>query len=813
MNKPTTIKVNVYASSNLDEAKLAVMDLLVQLNHSFVPRGVEFVLANDTNDESLAIVLYWRDFGDLPLPEFEAAYESLKTGGNPTKIYVFFREGADELDKAMRAFKDSFATRYGHFYCHFEHLDSVRFQLATQCLSYLPARADDLIKLNDDGKVSLLGHHIADMENLPFAKMNSKRKSLKRQIEAAEEEVATLESEAEGSPEDADLKDSLREARKRRHDLKEELKQYEGFLFCVAVDLAKKIGAETGDRVREAWQLFLQGKAQEANRLLDRTELEAQRDWNRRLRDTLKKGSEKIILSFLAKAKLVLADESLTVPERVDEACLNYDDAIAEAREIHWKDESLAEVMYDYAELLHSQRRFQQSALLFNEVVEIRRRLADENPIVGEPHLAGALNNLAVSRLAVAHNDMQQRERAEKEYVEAIDIYRRHATTNPGAYEQSLAGVLNNLANLHSIAHQLEKAEWEYAEALNIRRRIAVENPEAHEFDLAGTLNDIANFHSDIQQQELAEKEYTEALGIYRRFATTNHEAAHMRNLARTLYNLANLHSGACQHETAEKEYVEAIGIYRRLVIFNPEAYEQSLADSLNNLGKVHAVTHQREWAEKEYVEAIEIYSRLVTMNPIPNAQNLAGVVNNLAVLHSDMLRIEDAEREYSFALGLFRGLAPINPKAYEPYVAMTLNNLAELHGDTQRLGEAEREYCEALQIFRRWRPQIKETDIAKILGALAVLHRDTQQFEKSETEFGEALGIYCKLCTCDLNRYEPYVAATLLGLTTLYKALPRREKDMIACAKEALSVCLKCDARRPGQFAGSIKTLRTWLG
>ncbi len=40
------------------------------------------------------------------------------------------------LDEAMRAFKDSFASKYGHFYCHFEHVDSVRSQLATQCLAF-----------------------------------------------------------------------------------------------------------------------------------------------------------------------------------------------------------------------------------------------------------------------------------------------------------------------------------------------------------------------------------------------------------------------------------------------------------------------------------------------------------------------------------------------------------------------------------------------------------------------------------------------------------------------------------------------------
>ena len=270
------IKVSVFASSCLDEVRDVVIDLLMQLNHMFGPRGVEFVLADTSDDvtgEDLAIALYWRDFGNLPQSKFETAYESLKAGGTPTKIYVFFRESTEELDEAMRAFKDSFASKYGHFYCHFEHVDSVRFQLATQCLAYLPNRVGDLISLDDCGRVSLLGEHVADMENLPFAKLNSKRKSLKRQIEAAESEVTNLEEESASEPDDEDLKDSLREARVKRHDLKEELKQYDGFLFSTALFFAKESAKEMDERVQKARELFEHGKVQAANKILDLPEM------------------------------------------------------------------------------------------------------------------------------------------------------------------------------------------------------------------------------------------------------------------------------------------------------------------------------------------------------------------------------------------------------------------------------------------------------------------------------------------------------------------------------------------------------------
>ena len=118
MKELRIIKVNVFASSNLDDIKKTVYDLLVQLNGTFRERGIEFAITDnfsDPNNEEIDIAIYWQDFGDLPIDKFESAYESLKEGKNPSKIYVFFRESNDCCNDALKAFKDSFASKYGHF--------------------------------------------------------------------------------------------------------------------------------------------------------------------------------------------------------------------------------------------------------------------------------------------------------------------------------------------------------------------------------------------------------------------------------------------------------------------------------------------------------------------------------------------------------------------------------------------------------------------------------------------------------------------------------------------------------------------------
>ena len=224
-----TIRVFVSASDDLGDVKAAVQDLLVHLNRYFKTRGVEFVPtlpSEGPTDGDLALALYWKDFGSLPQAEFDKAYDSFKASQAP-KIYVFSRDPDNDIAEALKAFRDSFADRYGHFYCRFEAVDSVKFQLAVQGLSILPGmETKDELKV-DGGVVRLGNEPVAKLESLPFAKLNAKRRSLLRQIKSAQDEIGGLEADSADSPDDEDLLSALRDARVRRHDLEEELKQYD----------------------------------------------------------------------------------------------------------------------------------------------------------------------------------------------------------------------------------------------------------------------------------------------------------------------------------------------------------------------------------------------------------------------------------------------------------------------------------------------------------------------------------------------------------------------------------------------------------
>ena len=158
MQKIKTIRVFVSVSDDLREVKAAVFDLLNQLNRYFTPRGIEFVPTLPTEgatDGDIALVLYWKDFGSFSELDFAKAYDSFKESQSP-KMYVFFKDPDEDITEALKAFRDSFANRYGHFYCHFEAVDSVKFQVTVQGLSLLPGAVAHCGAISQFFEISLM---------------------------------------------------------------------------------------------------------------------------------------------------------------------------------------------------------------------------------------------------------------------------------------------------------------------------------------------------------------------------------------------------------------------------------------------------------------------------------------------------------------------------------------------------------------------------------------------------------------------------------------------------------------------------------
>ncbi len=157
-------------------------------------------------------------------------------------------------------------------------------------------------------------------------------------------------------------------------------------------------------------------------------------------------------------------------------------------------------------------RRLTEAETAYREALEVRRKLAVEQPQVYESDVATTLNNLGnVLR------DLRRLTEAETAYREALESYRKLAVEQPQVYESDVAMTLNNLGTVLSDLRRLTEAETAYREALESYRKLAVEQPQVYESDVATTLNNLGNVLSDLRRLTEAETAYREALEVCRR--------------------------------------------------------------------------------------------------------------------------------------------------------------------------------------------------------------------------------------------------------------------------------------------------------
>ena len=452
---------------------------------------------------------------------------------------------------------------------------------------------------------------------------------------------------------------------KKIEDQKKLIQLFEQDVIQLA-DTFQDIPIDT-DRLRQAQIYFNEGNFKRVTDWLNAKDLEidqqrllAQKEKNLKKGEEFDKQLRHNATEYLIKAQVTTLDYSN--PNRFAEAKNYYILSIRSC--------AFFSNLYNFALFLQNYCHFDDAELVYFRILKnFKRELSLEDQ-------AGTLNNLAA-----LHSEKNEYETAEREYSEALGIYKDLAAANPAVYHPYVAMVLNNLANLHSEKNEHETAEREYSEALTIRRDLAAANPAVYQPDMAMVLNNLANLHSKKNEYETAEREYSEALGIYKDLAATN-PAVYQPDVAMALNNLAALHSEKNEYQTAEREYSEALGIYKDLAAANPAVYQPDVAMTLYNLANLHSKKNEYQTAEREYSEALGIYKYLAATNPAVYQPDVAMVLNNLAALHSEKNEYQTAEREYSEALGIYKYLAATNPAVYQPDVAMVLNNLAELHSE-----------------------------------------------------------------------------------------------------------------------------------
>ena len=445
--------------------------------------------------------------------------------------------------------------------------------------------------------------------------------------------------------------------------------------------------------------------------------------------------------------------------------------AVLEKTNLEVYDYRLAAICNNLGVIYSNAQRFNESEQMHKDALQIRKRLADANPMAYEPDLAQSYNNIAILYMST-----QRFTESEKMYKAALEIRKRMADANPQAYEPDLAESYYNLAILYRDTQRFTESEKMHKAALEIYKRSADDNPQAYEPILAHSYNNLAILYYNTQRFTESEKMYKNALEIRKRLADANPQA-YEPDLADGYNNLAYLYSITQRFTESEQMNKAALEIRKRLAKSNPQVYEPDLASTYSNLAILHSNTQHFAKSEQMFKSALEIRKRLSDSNPQAYEPDLATSYSNLAELYRQTQRFTESEKMHMAAFEIFKQLADANPQVYEPHLAATDYNLANLYYNTQRFTESEQMYKDALDIYKRLanaNPQTYEPALAATYEILANLYRETQRYAESEQMSKAALEIIKRLADANPQAYKPYLALSYYYLAQLYSNTQR---------------------------------------
>ena len=635
----------IAASEEMHEEKLEFTHLIEHLNEVLEPRGIELrrIKWNPDTDGSIeeyksklkdcemCLTLYWRDLAGNSRQELDTAYQELKGGNNPHNLYVFFKEPTADLTEALRDFKANFVTKYGHFFCKFENVDTMNLHFILQFEAYqnrLRSNDDKLVKVAG-GKVTVADKEFVTLNNVPFAALNKEYQRLQKELLELDIQVVEVRKRHKADPDNEDIEDELMATKSKRKKLADEFEKYQTHLYDIALNFAKTAGEKYSERMRKARELFELGDAIGADQILNMEEMKRDRQHESEQKKVHEENLEILMNEFLDKTKTVMTNTLFSIPERFSIACEAYEEAKSIAREIYLDEEKLANILFDYAYLKADFTRMHEAVQLYVEALQIYRQLAESNPDAYMPRVAMTLNNLATLQ-----SDLGRYVEAEENYVEALRIRRQLAESNPDAYMPDVATSLNNLANLQSDLGRYVEAEKNHVEALRICRQLAESNPDAYMPRVATSLNNLAILQSELGRYVEAEENYVEALRIRRQLAESSPDA-YMPDVALTLNNLATLQSDLGRYVEGEKNYVEALRIRRQLAKSNPDAYMPRVAMTLWNLACLKSKQKKYEEEKEIWIEALKVHEWLEQHCERSYAERISQIKGFISVLNA----------------------------------------------------------------------------------------------------------------------------------------------------------------------------------
>lgn len=706
-----TIRILIVASDELHHEKIEFSNLIQQLNEVFGPRGIELKRVKwnpetdgtiedyqkKLTDSEICLTLYWNELAKNSREELHAAYQQLKGGGNPRKLYVFFKEPAEDLSDALKDLKANFVTNYGHFFCRFENVDTMNLHFILQFEAYQNSNynvQDKLFKVID-GKVTINEEPFVSLDQVPFAALNEDYSRLHSELAELDQQVTEARKKHREDPDNEELEDMLFSLLSLRKVKSKEFEEYQNHLYDMARQFAKISGDRFSERMRKARDLFEKGDAVGADEILNIEEMKRDLELKSKQFEQDRFNLEQGIDEFRLKANTVMANTFKHVDDRFAEACDAYESALGIAKIIHYEKEGTANILHDYASLLENYHKIEDALSKLFLASDICVELAYSNKDDYSWHNVACLYN-HIANLQITRGKEKE---AIDYYNKAIVALEKTNGGNPIDYLSFLATIHHNHAILQTNLENYTEAEKEFKVVLGIYDILSADNPDVYLEDKAETIGELAVLHRRQGRYSDAEKEYFQRLDIYNSLAKNKPEK-YLHQLGGTHNNLAVLYIAQENFQEAEKELNEALKIRKHLADDNPDVYNPNYAETLNNLGNVCLNTGRYTEAKEKFEAALNIWEIMAKDEPNVFSIRVARQKYNLGQFYRKMQSLPEAEKALSEAIEIFRAIGN-GTSLYKSEMAFALFSLSNVKAVQKSFHEARNLTVEALCIFR----------------------------------------------------------------------------------------------------------------
>ena len=567
-----TIKIFVASSDELREERLELSDLFAHLNRVYKCRGIELEISKwEFLDESMGplhkqeeynreiktcdmcLVLYWTKIGDYTREELEVAYNELQAGRKPYKLYIYFKE-VGEIGKDVMEFKAGFERHYGHFYCKYENIVTLKLRFVLQLENYQNSGA---IKV-EDSMVKADGIALVSLDNIPFASNNERYRELKQRMAKLREEINSFETVLKATPNEV-IENMLNDKRSEYHELSEELSKHEQALFGTALRMAQYTGQRVSERMQRAMSLFEEGKVSEANAVLD----EAERDADAILA-AYHQAKENAVISvdeLLLKASVMLADTTFPVDERISHAGDLHKKALTLSRECDIEMEKFSKVLDEYCDYLYKYAKYEEAMSVAKEKLELDKGLFGEY----SADVATGYNNIGLVYYRQGNHPVEL-----EYYNKALEI--RLAIF--GERHPDVATSYNNIGAVYDSQGNHPAALEHYNKALEISLEVFGERHP----DVATWYNNIGLVYYSQGNYSVALEHYNKALEIRLAIFGERHP-----DVATSYNNIGNVFSSQGNYPAALEYYNKALCVFIELFgKHNP--YAASICASISRL-------------------------------------------------------------------------------------------------------------------------------------------------------------------------------------------------------------------------------------